>query len=69
MRGQYGLGQSCLHKTFPIGDSMNEKDKMDAALDRIFAYGVSKKDMEAKKSKPKVVKQKDPLKSGPEKTK
>jgi hypothetical protein len=29
---------------------MNEKDKLDAALDRIFAYGPSKKD-DAKKHK------------------
>lgn len=46
---------------------MNDKDKLDAALDQIFAYGVSKKESKEKKIAPKQRKQKDPLKSGPDK--
>lgn len=46
---------------------MNDKDKMDAALDRIFAYGASKKESVAKK-KAEAVKPKKPAEKRASKT-
>lgn len=48
---------------------MNDKDKMDAALDRIFAYGPSKKEVVVKQKKSGATEVKSPLKRGQDKSK